>query len=149
MNETSLIQVMELSPARVWPGLQFTSTTVPTITGKVLTVVMSDIAAGSSVHVSEDKLHELKFSLKKKKNRDRDCSTLEACSVVQPDYKVVEIIFCDVLGAECLFHLRGHNLIKSILKTFSLIGTSTSTSCHIILGYNTIIVPLHYRFWRD
>ena len=66
MKETSLIQVMALSPARVWPGLQFTSTTVPTITGKVLVVVMSDIAAGSSVHVSEDKLHELKFSLKKK-----------------------------------------------------------------------------------
>ena len=55
MNETSLIQVIVLSPARVWPGLQFTFTTVPTITGKVLVVVMSDIAAGSSVHVSEEK----------------------------------------------------------------------------------------------
>ena len=55
MNETSLIQVMELSPARVWPGLQFTSTTVPTITGKVLVVAMPDTTAGSSVHVSEEK----------------------------------------------------------------------------------------------
>ena len=53
MNETSLIQVMVLTPVRVWPGLQFTSTTVPTITGKVLVVVMSDTTAGSSVHVSE------------------------------------------------------------------------------------------------
>ena len=53
LNETSLIQVMVLSPEKVWPGLQFTSTTVPTITGKVLVVVMSDTAAGSSVHVSE------------------------------------------------------------------------------------------------
>ena len=53
MKETSLIQVMVLSPARVWPGLQFTSTTVPTITGKVLVVVMSDTASGSSVQVSE------------------------------------------------------------------------------------------------
>ena len=53
MNETSLMQVMVLTPVRVWPGLQLTSTTVPTITGKVLVVVMSDTAAGSSVHVSE------------------------------------------------------------------------------------------------
>ena len=53
VNETSLIQVMVLSPVRVWPGLQLTSTTVPTITGKVLVVIMSDTAAGSSVHVSE------------------------------------------------------------------------------------------------
>ena len=53
MNETSLIQVMILTPVRVWPGLQFTSTTVPTMTGKVLVVVMSETAAGSSVHVSE------------------------------------------------------------------------------------------------
>ena len=53
MNETSLIQVMVLSPASVWPGLQLTSTTVPTITGKVLVVIMSDTAAGSSVQVSE------------------------------------------------------------------------------------------------
>ena len=59
MNETSLIQVMELSPARVWPGLQLTSTTVPTTTGKVLVVVILDIAAGSSVHVSEEKVHKL------------------------------------------------------------------------------------------
>ena len=55
VNEASLIQVMILSPERVRPGLQFTSTTVPTITGRVLVVVMSDIAAGSSVHVSEEK----------------------------------------------------------------------------------------------
>ena len=53
MNDTSLIQVMVLSPESVWPGLQVTSTTVPIITGKVLVVVMSDTAAGSSVHVSE------------------------------------------------------------------------------------------------
>ena len=65
MNKTSLIQVMALSPARVWPGLQLTSTTVPTITGKVLVVVMSDIAAGSSVHVSEKKQNSLKFSSKR------------------------------------------------------------------------------------
>ena len=52
-NETSLIQVMVLPPVRAWPGLQLTSTTVPTITGKVVVVVMSDTAAGSSVHVSE------------------------------------------------------------------------------------------------
>ena len=53
VKETSLIQVILLFPARVCPGLQFTSTTVPTITGKVLVVVMSETAAGSSVHVSE------------------------------------------------------------------------------------------------
>ena len=52
VNERSLIQVMVLSPERVWPGLQLTSTTVPTITGKVLAVVISDTAAGSSVQVS-------------------------------------------------------------------------------------------------
>ena len=40
VKETSLIQVMVLSPARVCPGLQLTSTTVPIITGKVLVVVM-------------------------------------------------------------------------------------------------------------
>ena len=56
MNETSLIQVMVLSPARVCPGLQCTSTTVPIITGKVLVVVMSDTAAGNSVHVSVRKI---------------------------------------------------------------------------------------------
>ena len=54
VNKMSLMQVMVLSPKRVWPGLQFTSTTVPTITGKVLVVVISDTAAGSSVHVSEE-----------------------------------------------------------------------------------------------
>ena len=48
------MQVMELSPTSVWPGLQFTFTTVPTITGKVLVVVMSDRATGSSVHVSAE-----------------------------------------------------------------------------------------------
>ena len=53
VKEMSLMQVILLSPVRVWPGLQFTSNTVPTITGKVLVVVMSDIAAGNSVHVSE------------------------------------------------------------------------------------------------
>ena len=52
MKEMSLIQVMVLSPVRVYPGLQLTSTTVPTMTGNVLVVVMSDTAAGSSVHVS-------------------------------------------------------------------------------------------------
>ena len=56
MNETSLMQVMVLTPVRVWPGLQFTSTTVPTTTGKMLVVVMSNAAAGSSVHVSEEKM---------------------------------------------------------------------------------------------
>ena len=56
LNETSLIQVMVLSPARVWPGGQFTSTTVPTITGKALVVFIPDIAAGSSVHVSGEKI---------------------------------------------------------------------------------------------
>ena len=56
MNDTSLMQVMVLSPESVWPGLQFTSTTVPIITGKVLVVVMSDTAAGSSVHVSKNKM---------------------------------------------------------------------------------------------
>ena len=54
VKETSLMQVMELSPTRVWPGLQFTFTNVPTITGKVLVVVMSDRAVGSSVHVSAE-----------------------------------------------------------------------------------------------
>ena len=54
VNKMSLMQVMVLSPARVWPGLQLTSTTVPTTTGKVLVVVISDKAAGSSVHVSEE-----------------------------------------------------------------------------------------------
>ena len=64
MNETSLIQVMILTPVRVWPGLQFTSTTVPTMTGKVLLVVMSDTAAGSSVHVSEgERVILLSFTL--------------------------------------------------------------------------------------
>ena len=53
MKDTSLMQVMVLSPVRVWPGLQFTSTTVPTMTGKVLAVVMSDTAACRSLHVSE------------------------------------------------------------------------------------------------
>ena len=47
------MQVMVLSPVRVWPVLQATSTTVPTMTGKVVVVVISDTAAGSSVHVSE------------------------------------------------------------------------------------------------
>ena len=47
---------MVLSPARVCPGLQLTSTTVPIITGKVLVVVMSDTAAGNSVHVSARKM---------------------------------------------------------------------------------------------
>ena len=56
MNVRSLIQVMVLSPIRVYPGLHFTSTTVPTITGKVLVVVMPDTASGSSVHVSETDL---------------------------------------------------------------------------------------------
>ena len=55
-NETSLMQVMVLSPVRAWPGLQLTSTTVPTITGKVVVVVMSDTAAGSSVHVSKNEI---------------------------------------------------------------------------------------------
>ena len=55
LKETSLIQVMVLSPDRVCPGLHFTSTSVPTITGKVVVVIMSDAAAGSSVHVSEGK----------------------------------------------------------------------------------------------
>ena len=53
VKETSLTQVMVLSPVRVCPGRQLTSTTVPTITGKVLVVAMPDTAAGSSVHVSE------------------------------------------------------------------------------------------------
>ena len=53
LNETSLMQVTVLPPVRVRPGLQHTSTTVPTITGKVVVVVMSDTAAGNSVHVSE------------------------------------------------------------------------------------------------
>ena len=48
------MQVMVLSPVRVWPALQATSTTVPTMTGKVVVVVMSDTAAGSSLHVSEE-----------------------------------------------------------------------------------------------
>ena len=56
MNDTSLMQVMVLSPESVWPGLQFTSTTVPIITGKVLVVIMSDTAAGNSVHVSVRKI---------------------------------------------------------------------------------------------
>ena len=54
LKETSLIQVMVSSPVRVCPGLHFTSTSVPTITGKVVVVIMSDAATGSSVHVSED-----------------------------------------------------------------------------------------------
>ena len=54
LKETSLIQVMVLSPVSVCPGLHFTSTSVPTITGKVVDVIMSDAAAGSSVHVSEE-----------------------------------------------------------------------------------------------
>ena len=51
--ERSLIQVIALSPVRVCPGLQFTSTTVPTMTGKEVVVVMSDSEPGKSVHVSE------------------------------------------------------------------------------------------------
>ena len=47
------MQVMTLSPDRVCPGLQFTSTTVPITTGNLVVVVMSATAAGSSVHVSE------------------------------------------------------------------------------------------------
>ena len=54
LKETSLIQVMVSSPVSVCPGLHFTSTSVPTITGKVVVVIMSDAAAGSSVHVSEE-----------------------------------------------------------------------------------------------
>ena len=54
LKETSLIQVMVLSPVSVCPGLHLTSTSVPTITGKVVVVIMSDAAAGSSVHVSEE-----------------------------------------------------------------------------------------------
>ena len=53
VKETSLMQLIVLSPERVCPGLQFTSTTVPTITGNLVVVVMSDTAAGSALHVSE------------------------------------------------------------------------------------------------
>ena len=52
VKETPLMQVMVLSPDRVCPGLQFTSTTVPTITGNLRVVVMSDTAAGSFEHWS-------------------------------------------------------------------------------------------------
>ena len=88
VKDVSLMQLRELCPIRVWPGWQLTSTTVPTMTGNMLVVVMSDTAAGSFVHISE----ELRAVIRPMFDQQQSCGVSKLQAPLRYHYNTPQIL---------------------------------------------------------